>query len=535
MRIFFVGTLSVLIMAASVSATETRRYVIGTKQPARTAAIRALSEGLRAPAERRVRTFSLIDGFAADLTPEEVSALRRSPDVRWVEPVVERWLAASAARPGQQMIPYGIAQVQAPQAWMGRRVADVNVAIVDSGIDPTHPELAGSYAGGYHVLDGNGNPRDDVGHGTHVAGIVGAANNAYGVIGVAPGVRLWALKVVDNTGRGVMDDVIAGLEWVIDRKKELGGRWVVNMSLGGTASSIAEREAFIKAADAGLILVASSGNTSTASTPSAVQFPAAYPEVLAVGAVNETSGRATFSNAGPELDFVAPGVRVVSTVLTGSAFVSYVRADEKIITTKPLTGAKIGTVTADYVYCGLGGVNDFPPSVRGKIALIKRGGDTFADKTRRATEAGAVAVVIFNHDESNIAWTLFPAEDPEAKNYPWPIGVAMTKADGEVLAARGSGRMTIAYDPDDYDLKSGTSMAAPHVTGAIALLWSLAPEATPAQIVNALITTATDLGTPGQDDLHGHGQIDVFAAAKLLAPSAYGPTTGRRILTRRRK
>ena len=525
----------VVFIAASAFAGETRRYLVGTKRPARTMAIRTLSEGLRDPGERRVRDFTLIDGFAADLTPEEASALRRSPDVRWVEPVVERWLNASVSKPGQQMVPYGIAQVHAPATWLALRKGTVNVAIIDSGIDPAHPELAGSYAGGYHVIEDTDKPLDDVGHGTHVAGIVAAAHNAYGVVGVAPGVRLWGLKVVDEAGRGFMEDVIIGLEWVMEKKKELGGRWVVNMSLGGTESSIAEHEAFTKAADAGIVMVASSGNTSTAAAPAAVEFPAAYPEVIAVGAVNDASVRANFSNGGPELDFVAPGVRIVSTVLAGGAFVSYVRADDTVITTKPLTGAKIGAVAAEYVYCGLGGAGDFPSDIRGKIALIKRGVDTFADKTRRANEAGAAAVAFFNHDESNIAWTLFPAEDPAAQTYPWPVAVAMTKADGEVLAARGRGRMTIAYDPDDYDLKSGTSMAAPHVTGAIALLWSLAPDATPAQITNALITTAADLGTAGRDDLYGNGQIDVFAAAKMLSPSSFGSTTGRRMLIRRKK
>jgi len=523
------GALVVLI-AVSAFGAETQRYLVGTKRSAR---IGSLSKELSNPAERRVRTFSVIDGFAADLTPEEASALRRSPDVRWVEPVVERWISATASIPGAQMVPYGVAQVHAPETWLGRRTGEVNVVIVDSGIDATHPELAASYAGGYHVFE-DAEPIDDIGHGTHVAGIVGAANNAFGVVGIAPGVRLWAMKVVDESGRGTMDDVITAVEWVIDQKKETGGHWVVNMSLGGTSPSIGEQEVFTEAAEAGVILVASSGNTSTFSNPAAVEFPAAYPEVVAVGAVGEEKVHANFSNSGPELDFVAPGVRILSTVLSGDYWMSYARADEKVIITKPLVGAKIGNVAGDYIYCGLGGPNDFPPSVRGKIALIKRGGDTFADKTRRAVEAGAVAVAFFNHDDTNYAWTLLPPEDPEAQNYPWPIAVGMSKADGDVLAARGSGRMNLVYEPDDYDMKSGTSMAAPHVAGAIALLWSLAPDATPSQITNALITTAIDLGPPGRDDLYGHGQIDVFAAAKMLVPSAFGPTTGRRILTRRR-
>ena len=523
----------VLLMAASAFGGETQRYLVGTKRAAR---IGTLSDKLRDPGERRVREFRLIEGFAADLTPAEASALRSDPNVRWVEPVVERTLHASVSRPGEQMIPYGIAAVDAPAAWAGWRAGGVNVAVIDSGIDWNHPEIAPSYAGGYHVLEDNNEPLDDIGHGTHVAGIIGASNNAFGVVGVAPGVRLWGLKIVDKSGRGFMEDVILALEWIVDRKKELGGRWVVNMSLGGTTTSTAEHEAFTRAANAGLILVASTGNTSTTDLKSPIEYPAAYPEVIAVGALGETSQRAMFSNGGPELDFVAPGVRIVSTVLTGGAWISYARTDEKVVVTKPLTGAKIGRISGEYVYCGLGNAGDFPASVAGKIALIKRGGDTFAEKARRAIAAGAVALAFFNHDETNIAWTLKPADDAPAQTYAWPIAVAMTKADGEPLAAKGSGRMSISYDPDDYDSKTGTSMAAPHVTGAIALLWAMAPDATPAQITNALISTAKDMGDPGRDDLHGHGLIDVFAASKMLAPSAYSQpvTTGRRILTRRK-
>lgn len=528
----------VLLIAASASAAETQRYIVATTQPASqvTLNLRTIFGGFIGPDQHDMRAFTLINGFAANLTADEASTLRRSADVRYVEPVVERVLHATSPIPGQQVIPYGVTQVRAPEAWAGHRSGEVNVVVLDSGVDYQHPELAGSYAGGFHAIEGTGDAMDDVGHGTHVAGIIGAANNAFGVIGVAPGIRLWGVKVVDETGHGYMDDVIAGLEWVVEQKKTLGGRWVVNMSLGGTETSIAEHEAFTKAAAAGVIMVASSGNTSTASSQAAVEYPAAYPEVISVGAVGETSARANFSNAGPELDFVAPGLRIVSTVLSGGSFVSYAKSAGKVISTKPLTGSKIGGISGEYVYCGTGGANDFPAGVRGKIALIKRGGDTFAAKTRRADAAGAIAVAFFNHDESNYSFTLLPTDDPGAQTYPWGIAVGMSKADGESLAAQGSGSMTIAYEPDDYDFKTGTSMSAPHVAGAIALLWTMAPDATPAQITNALITTATDLGNAGRDDLYGNGQVNVIAAAQMLSPSAFTGviTTGRRILTRRR-
>ncbi|HVG25273.1 MAG TPA: S8 family serine peptidase [Thermoanaerobaculia bacterium] len=528
-----IGAVFLLLTVSSYGA-EARRYLVGTKRAAKKTSVAILADSVGEADDRDVQTFSVIDGFAADLTPEEAAALRRSPEVRWVEPVAARQLAASAVKPGEQVMSYGVTQVHAPEAWLGRRVnGNINVAVIDSGVDWRHPDLAGSYAGGYHVLDKNDRPMDDVGHGTHVAGIIAAANNAYGVVGVAPGMRLWGLKIVDKNGEGYTEDLITAIEWVMAKKKEVGGQWVVNMSLGGTDSSIGERETFLKAADAGILMVGSSGNTSTASAISAVEFPAAYPELLAVGAVNETENRVNFSNGGPELDFVAPGMHIVSTVISGETFASYVRADNTIILTKPATGAKTGNIAGEYVYCGLGAAGDFPASVKGKIALIKRGVDTFADKARRAIAAGAIAVVFFNHDDSNYSFTLLPPEDPDAKNVAWPIAVGMPKAPGDQLAAKGSGTMTIEYTSDDYGQKNGTSMSAPHVTGAVALLWSMAPDATPAQITNALITTARDLGEPGRDDLYGYGGIDVFAAAKMLVPSAF-ETTGRRILTRRR-
>jgi len=326
---------------------------------------------------------------------------------------------------------------------------------------------------------------------------------------------------------------VKGLDWVLAKKRAEGGRWVVNISAGGPQGAAAEGEAFARAIAEGVIVVASSGNESKISAPLPVNFPAAYPNVVSVGAVDELSKHANFSNQGPELDFVAPGVKVVSLTRHGDEFLSYVRlADNRIIETRHLEGSKPGSVTAAYIHCGLGTPADFGPEVQGKIALVQRGGDTFADKARRAKEAGAAAVVIYNNADSSIRWTLYPAEDPDAKNYDWPIVISMTQADGEALAAKGSGVITIGHDPDDYAVRTGTSMAAPHVTGAIAHLWALAPEATPAQLYNALITTAKDLGTAGKDDPTGYGVIDVNAAARILAPSAFG-RTGRRFLKRR--
>ncbi|HEV7238553.1 MAG TPA: S8 family serine peptidase [Thermoanaerobaculia bacterium] len=520
-------------------AGETERYFIATRRPVHEIGVTSLARELRDPAERRVSTFTIVNGFAANLTADEAASLRKSADVRYVERVVSRHLMASVTKPGEQMVPYGVALVNAPQTWAGRVSVAVNVAVIDSGVDHRHSELRGAWVGGYNVLDPDAEfAMDGVGHGTHVAGTIAASDNSIGVVGVASNVRLWAVKAVADDGTGTMEDVVKGLEWVLEKKKSEGGRWVVNLSLGGDEPATPEREAFARAIADGIIAVAASGNHS-AGTPAPVAYPAAYPGVIAVGAVNEALEHWATSNQGPEVDFVAPGVKVISTDLHDDKFLSYIRTDEnKVLVTRHLNGSKEGSITREYVDCGLGTPNDFTPAVQGKIALIQRGGDTFGEKTRRAREAGAAAVVIYNNNDTGIVWTLYSSGDPDGQNYPWPITVAMTLADGEALVAKGGGRITIGYDPDDYSAKTGTSMATPHVAGAVALLWGLAPDATPAQIYNALVSTAKDLGTAGKDDKFGYGMIDLFAAAKMLAPAAFDENpppsgrSGRRFLRR---
>ena len=531
----------VVFIATSAFSAETQRYIVATKRPARTAALGSLARELRDPAERRIREFTFVDAFAADLTRAEVAELQSSADVRWIEPVVQRSvMAASLVIPGAQMVPYGIAQVHAPEAWAARIVEPVNVAIIDSGVDYRHPELAHAYAGGYNVQEPTKPPLDALGHGTHVAGIIAAKDNNSGVVGVAaPFVRFWSVKAVDDTGNGTMEEVVKAIEWVVQKKKEVGGRWVVNMSLGGEEASPIEQEAFRKAADEDILLIAATGNGSSDTTIKPVAYPAGYPGVIAVGAVDNQSVHAPFSNQGAEVDFVAPGVKVISTILTGTAHMSYVRAaDNKVFLTKPLTGSRAEGLSGEYVFCGLGTASDFPATVQGRIALIQRGGDSFATKTRRAKEAGAIGAVIFNKDDSGITWTLFDPEDPTTKDYAWPVAVGMSKADGEALAAKGTGTLTIAYEGDDYDDKNGTSMSTPHVTGAAALLWAIAPNVSPDSIYNALMLSARDLGPAGKDEKYGFGEIDLFAAAMRVAPEAFNPngqTTGRRHIPRRRK
>jgi subtilisin family serine protease len=254
---------------------------------------------------------------------------------------------------------------------------------------------------------------------------------------------------------------------------------------------------------------------------------------------------ADFSNQGSQMELVAPGVAVLSSTATGFGTKAYVGQGNDLYLSYALTGSPMATFTGEFVFCGLGAsASDFPPEVKGKIALIQRGEATFAWKSRRAKEAGAVAVVIYNRSDApvtDLGWGMRTATDPSdawVSTYEYPLTVGMTYEDGLALRAHPNAQITASNDKDDYAVLQGTSMSTPHVVGAVALLWSLAPSATPDQVRTALYTTATDLGTPGQDPVFGYGFLNVFAAAKQLAPNAFGsaaqptsskPTTGRGI------
>ncbi|MGQ9601928.1 MAG: S8 family peptidase [Candidatus Bipolaricaulia bacterium] len=183
----------------------------------------------------------------------------------------------------------------------------VRVALLDSGLDPDHPDLRANYRGGYDFVNGDPEPWDDNGHGTEVAGVLAAAEDGSGLVGVAPRAELYAVKVLGGNAHGAISDVVKGLEWAVQH-----GMDVVNMSLGTPEDSRALREAVRAAFEAGLVLVAPAGNES-----GAVLFPAAYPEVIAVSATTKADRLAPFSNFGPEVDLAAPGEEIPTTDLKG--------------------------------------------------------------------------------------------------------------------------------------------------------------------------------------------------------------------------
>ncbi|MFE8696454.1 S8 family serine peptidase [Cytobacillus sp. FJAT-53684] len=189
--------------------------------------------------------------------------------------------------------------------WTGK---GVKVGILDTGIRSKHPDLR--ITGGKSFVQYTSSYEDDQGHGTHVAGIIGALNNQIGVVGVAPDADLFAIKVLDDQGEGNQSDVVAGIEWAIQKKMD-----VINLSLTAPQGSILLDEALKRAYNEGILIVAATGNTLTNPSTSNmdVLFPARYPTVIAVGAVNNRNEKSSFSHYGDELEFVAPGEKILST------------------------------------------------------------------------------------------------------------------------------------------------------------------------------------------------------------------------------
>jgi len=329
--------------AASPAAAEGKRYLIGFREgtaPERRAA--ALRELGASEADALPEIGALVAEVPEDAVKfgafaEKAAAL---PDVIEVqEDIYRNWLLAApsfqalpfgpdaavrgliaqakpaAARPTFPLppgvsaaeVPWGIARVNAPNAWAKTMGEGVKVAVIDTGIDCNHPDLKVNCAGGYNAFDSAKPTMDDNEHGTHVAGTIAGVLDGKGVVGVAPKARLYAVKVLDKDGSGGLTSIIRGLIWAGKNRMD-----VANMSLGAPMGTIFMRAAVKYAQMNGVTVVAAAGNDGKA-----VNYPGAYPEVIAVSALTPQEGLAKFSSRGREVQFIAPGVDVKSSVPGG--------------------------------------------------------------------------------------------------------------------------------------------------------------------------------------------------------------------------
>lgn len=232
-------------------------------------------------------------------------AYSRNPNVEFAEPDY-RVRATLTPNDPYYLLQWAPPKVSAPAAWdTTTGSSSATVAILDTGVDSTHPDLAGRVVAGYDYVNHDADPTDDHGHGTMCAGVIGAnGNNGLGVAGMDWAARLMAIKVLDSTGYGYESDIASAVIYAADR-----GARVISMSLGGRLPDETLRLAVEYAYARGCILVASSGNDGTSS----VSYPAAFDHVIAVGATDSADVLASFSNYGAAQDVVAPGVSIVTT------------------------------------------------------------------------------------------------------------------------------------------------------------------------------------------------------------------------------
>jgi thermitase len=203
---------------------------------------------------------------------------------------------------------WNLPMIKAEAGWdLTRGDENVVIAVIDTGIELDHPDLSGRITNGYNVLNDNDDPSDNNGHGTHVAGIIASrTNNGEGVAGITWYNRIMPVKVMGTEGYGTSYDVAQGIRWATDH-----GADVINMSLGNYQDSSVLQEAIQYAYGQDVVLIGASGNDNS-DQPS---FPAAYPEVMAISAVDDNGNRAQFSNFGDYVDVAAPGVNIASTYL----------------------------------------------------------------------------------------------------------------------------------------------------------------------------------------------------------------------------
>ncbi|MBK8128850.1 MAG: S8 family serine peptidase [bacterium] len=359
---------------------------------------------------RNVYRFTLFPGTDID---EAISYLNTLPEVVYAEPEYIRY-PSIIPNDGFYNQQWGLHKINANLAWdITTGSSEVKIAVIDSGIDIQHPDLDNKITNGYDYIENDQTPQDLLGHGTHVSGISAAEtnNNALGqqVAGVSWNAKVVPLRVCSRDSNG--NSYCIPIYDAINDASNISGVRVINLSLGGPDYSQTEQNVISAAYNKGIVIVASAGNCGDPATFQAngctqhnqINYPAAYQNVIGVGATNQSDQRASFSNYGDYVDVVAPGVQILSTI-----------------------------------------------------------------------------------DQ-------------------WMSG-------GQY-----------------YEEKSGTSMAAPFVSGLASLILTINPALTPSDVEQIMKSEALDLGNSGRDDYYGWGRINAYGSVKntpLLKPLCQVPENG---------
>lgn len=467
-------------------------------------------------------------------TAELIASLRADPAIAFVEPDFVRhltdlrppddakfsqlWALRNSGQTVNGSAGTAAADIGFLKAWGLARptTSPVIVAVIDTGVDVTHPDLtanvwtnaseipkngldddANGYvddAVGYDFASGNGNPSDSGQHGTHVAGTVAASGqNGVGVIGVAFRSQIMALKASAN-GTTLLDSaIIAAIDYCVLMKQRGTNIVAINASFGGPGFGVAMRNAIESAGNAGIIFCAAAGNDS-ANNDFTPNYPASYrlPNMIVVAASDQNDALAGFSNYGATtVDLAAPGANILSALpVNQAANASTVQWSNVTYPAEEFVYSGITTgITATIYHCGLGYPADFSQAVSNNIALIQRGQLFFSEKVANATAAGARAVIIYNNVSGSIGGTLQTPNN-------WIPAIGISQANGLALAAAAPTVGTVINAPDPgliYQFLSGTSMATPQVAGAVAFAAMNFPTETVPQRIARILQNVTPL------------------------------------------
>ena len=468
--------------------------------------------------------FASINVLAVALPSGKASDLRSQAGVSYVEDdAVRTPLSFSSTLPTSELVPsptnglYGLVTTHAVEAQAaGYKGAGVKACVADTGLDTNHPDIASHLVNTYDVFSQTaGLHATDVftlgvsateTHATHVTGIVAGELNGSGIHGVAPEASILEARVLgtqpDGSVSGETSQVMEGVAWLAAH-----GCQVINMSLGGGDRSQAEEALYNQVIQDGTTIVVATGNDSARQ----LSFPGRYQNVISVGAVDSSNHLASFSNTGAQIDLVGPGVNNLSSFPRGEGRDAYLTVGTTTYEGNPAEfSPATNGITGPIVNChqALAAGDCGTPPAGTWVALVQRGGATFATKVTNAKAAGASAVVLYN----NVAGPLNPTLGTASPN--WIPTIALSKEDGDALAASLTPTTTgTAYNvATDWNLDSGTSMATPHVTGVVALILGKNPHLNPHQVEMILDKSATDLGVPNYDTTYGYGLVNAQAA-----------------------
>ena len=455
-------------------------------------------------------------GFiAANFDGQDITSIKgllNNPHIKLVEVDQKRELMSlyndDAGDPEtQQVTPYAVYQSQANQVTFNGN-ADTKVCIIDSGLDLSNNDFDSASISGTNN-SGTGNWYEHGGpHGTHVAGTVGAADNGFGVIGMAPGVPMHIVKVFNEDGWGYSSDLAHAATICGDN-----GANIISMSLGGGGANKTEENAFKDFVANGGLVVAAAGNDGN----DVRSYPAGYSSVVMVGANDADNNIADFSQfptctSGKGrratideticVEVTAGGVDTLSTYPAGLATSSSMTADGTSYASAGMEN--LGSASGSTYFMGI--ADSVDSGADGKICVIDRGTISFHDKVKNCEDSNGLGAIIINNEAGMLYGTL--GEGAENTTTIPVVGAAL-EDETKIKAATTA---SIDILGTDYGFMSGTSMATPAVSGVAALVWSNFPTCTGEEIRSALKVTAEDSGAGGKDDYFGYGIVKAKAA-----------------------